>query len=740
MGIPGNKLKATGLLTAAAMAALSLTPVSIMAETSTPKGLAAEQTRQYAIPAGTLDQVLNQFASESGILLAIDGNLTQGKTSQGLQGRFSTEAGLERLLNETGLQAQPGDAGYTLKLRDQSRLPPVKVSGSVIAAERDTVTYDHQAIEQIQPQDIKDLFQNESAVAVGGSIPVNQKVYVRGVEETAMLVTVDGARQNNKVFHHNATNLIDPKLLKAATASAGVAPADAGPGALGGSLVYETVDVEDMLAPDQKFGGFVDGRYASNGEQWTTSGSLYGREGKFEALGYVNKIDGDNYEDGTGEEVNYSESALISGLAKIAYGSEQEGRFELSRELVNDDAARPYRANFGGLTVGRPTPESRNYDLSRDNTVFSYTLDRSKGGWNPEVTVAKSETELETIEVPLAAPETTVAYNGITESYTATMKNRSYTGFAEIVSGVDYYNDSALFRFEGDPDLEENAENVGAFIQLRQQLVDALDLSYGLRYDRQAFEGTDDSSHDDSGASGNLFAEYHINDYVAVNAGYAQVWGGVALAENYILNSAWVYTDLKPVESQNYTVGVVLTVEGFLAEANSYRTKIDNGRVPSYSGGPDLVADFDIEGYDLALGFSSDRAHLSIKYSNVDSEKDGQAATSYDGNYFTAPLGELIAVNGAYNFPAQRLTLGVSAEVSLENDAVEDSGAKQDGYTVINMYADYQLLDSLALRFSVDNLNNEAYTDRASYGQEFTTVKPLLEPGRSYTLNARYTF
>ena len=114
MGIPGNKLKATGLLTAAAMAALSLTPVSIMAETSTPKGLAAEQTRQYAIPAGTLDQVLNQFASEAGILLAIDGNLTQGKTSQGLQGRFSTEAGLERLLNETGLQAQPGDAGYTL--------------------------------------------------------------------------------------------------------------------------------------------------------------------------------------------------------------------------------------------------------------------------------------------------------------------------------------------------------------------------------------------------------------------------------------------------------------------------------------------------------------------------------------------------------------------------------------------------------------------------------------------------
>ncbi|WP_156496865.1 TonB-dependent receptor plug domain-containing protein, partial [Alcanivorax sp. HI0083] len=104
------------------------------------------------------------------------------------------------------------------------------------------------------------------SVSVGGSIPVNEKVYVRGVEETAMLVTVDGARQNNKVFHHNATNLIDPSLLKSASAAAGVASADDGPGALGGALKYETVDVADMLAPGDNLGGFLNGRYASNGD------------------------------------------------------------------------------------------------------------------------------------------------------------------------------------------------------------------------------------------------------------------------------------------------------------------------------------------------------------------------------------------------------------------------------------------------------------------------------------------
>ena len=54
-----------------------------------------------------------------------------------------------------------------------------------------------------------------------------------------LAVTVDGAAQNNKVFHHNGTTLIDPSLLKAVRVDAGVAPADAGFAALTGSIVYE---------------------------------------------------------------------------------------------------------------------------------------------------------------------------------------------------------------------------------------------------------------------------------------------------------------------------------------------------------------------------------------------------------------------------------------------------------------------------------------------------------------------
>ncbi|TIP52051.1 MAG: TonB-dependent receptor, partial [Mesorhizobium sp.] len=81
------------------------------------------------------------------------------------------------------------------------------------------------------------------------AIPSTQKIYVNGVDENNLAVTVDGSRQNNKVFHHNGTYLLDPALLKAASVQAGVAPADAGPGALAGSLGFETKDAVDLLEP-----------------------------------------------------------------------------------------------------------------------------------------------------------------------------------------------------------------------------------------------------------------------------------------------------------------------------------------------------------------------------------------------------------------------------------------------------------------------------------------------------------
>ena len=73
------------------------------------------ESRQYNIAAGSLDQALNQFASAAGILLSVDAQMTQGKRSAGLQGRFDVAQGLQRLLLGSGLQALQAGGGWMLQ-------------------------------------------------------------------------------------------------------------------------------------------------------------------------------------------------------------------------------------------------------------------------------------------------------------------------------------------------------------------------------------------------------------------------------------------------------------------------------------------------------------------------------------------------------------------------------------------------------------------------------------------------
>lgn len=76
---------------------------------------AAASASRYDIPAGPLDQALNRFAVQAGVLLAIDATLTAGKASPGLSGTVVVEEGLRRLLEGTGLEAVKADSGYAVR-------------------------------------------------------------------------------------------------------------------------------------------------------------------------------------------------------------------------------------------------------------------------------------------------------------------------------------------------------------------------------------------------------------------------------------------------------------------------------------------------------------------------------------------------------------------------------------------------------------------------------------------------
>jgi len=107
--------------------------------------LAAEPAgaeRSYHISSGTLSHALSQFAGNAGIMLSADARLTDGKTSQGLEGEFTVERGLQKLLVGTGLTYTftAGDA-VAIKVAessaDVSTLPAVRVEGKAVYNEAD---------------------------------------------------------------------------------------------------------------------------------------------------------------------------------------------------------------------------------------------------------------------------------------------------------------------------------------------------------------------------------------------------------------------------------------------------------------------------------------------------------------------------------------------------------------------------------------------------------------------------
>jgi iron complex outermembrane recepter protein len=83
----------------------------------------------FDIAAGSLDQVLNAYAKQTGILLVIDARLTQGKQSRGLRGQYDVLQGLNAILVGSGLQAVTQDNG-SYKLQKSAQSLPAN-SGSV---------------------------------------------------------------------------------------------------------------------------------------------------------------------------------------------------------------------------------------------------------------------------------------------------------------------------------------------------------------------------------------------------------------------------------------------------------------------------------------------------------------------------------------------------------------------------------------------------------------------------------
>ncbi|MCG7392848.1 TonB-dependent receptor [Microvirga sp. ACRRW] len=598
-------------------------------------------------------------------------------------------------------------------------------------------------IERENPKDLKQLFQDDPAFAVAGGSVASQKFYLHGIDQSKLNVQIDGAQQKSNVWHHNGNIIINPQLLKAVKVESAVSPADAGPGALGGTVKFETKDVVDLILPGKTYGGFLSSSFDTNSETYNVTGAGYGMHNGFEALGILTREEGQDYTNGGGLEEPGTATDLVSGLAKLAYESPDGHRLQLSQEYVQDKGFRRLRPNLGFINPFFNYNEARRY-----TTTFRYLTTKPTDYYNPELLFYYNRNELD--RPGGFYPRPSGDFNSRTASVGGKVQNTFGFGMGSLTAGLDFDTTSVdVERFYFPNDVSEEATNVGAYLQARLRPIEPLFISTGIRLDHQSYDAVDGQNLDNSGLSPNISAEYFLTKNVSIFGGYSYNFGGIELAETGFFHARnYTYAaDLEPTTAHNFRAGVRLAAyNGFSAEAAYFHTLMENPVAYDFDNairinGDDLRS----QGVDLALRYDWENAYFSAKYSHADVRYGDRIALPSDYNNGIA-MGDLFTFSAAYTFQQYGLTVGASAELALE---VDDEALRAEGFYPINGYNLFNAfvewkptqfgLENVTLRADARNIFDEEYYSRGSYGKT-DMINPVYSPGRSFYLSANVKF
>ena len=205
---------------------------------------------------------------------------------------------------------------------------------------------DRDDIEITQANDLGDLFRRTPSVSVGGAIGIAEKIYVRGLEDAQLNISIDGAQIQGTLFHHVGRVSVEPELLERVDVQTGAGEATSGFGAIGGAIRFRTRDAVDLLEPGRHVGGIARAGWFSN-EGYKLSGTVYARlTGDVGIIASYVHQNRDRYEDGDGNLVEGSGAEQNVGFVKIGGDVGMGHGFSLSYEQRDEEGEFGARPNW----------------------------------------------------------------------------------------------------------------------------------------------------------------------------------------------------------------------------------------------------------------------------------------------------------------------------------------------------------------------------------------------------------
>ncbi|TKB02822.1 TonB-dependent receptor [Alteromonas portus] len=630
-------------------------------------------------------------------------------------------------------------------------------------------------IEQFQANDLADVFRESPSVSVGGSVGVAQKIFIRGLEDAYLNVTVDGAQQTSTLFHHIGRVTLDPDLLKQIDVQAGAGEATSGPGAIGGSIRFKTKDAQDLLRGDEQFGGRVKASYFSN-DGTRYSGSLYGKlSDTWGLLGYYSTVDRDNFEDGDGNEVLGTAADQDLMFLKASGYIADNQYLSLSAEQRDEEGEFSARPNWVVLE-GAPLYPS---EAERDTYVANYRFDHSA-----------------MVFLEATAYQTSSSFRGgrfdwlsEIDTYGFDIRNTSDVTNHVFTYGIDYRKDEV----ESGPGTGpvQNAEEgsvLGIYAQAHSNITPELLLSYGVRYDNFDFQqeiliddyyGTpvtdEPSGLDDNELSFNAGLEYQLTEAWTLGLGYAEAARGKQIGDGFTLDEYLydgedvpvVASDVVPETVTNIEASIEYSANNLNARLSAYESTIDDVLFSGYQGNSvfNNIGDLESSGVEFNLAYRWDSVDLYFGFSSVDVElmpREDLYSVPYNsidinGYEFVGlgnSRGDTWVLGADYTVTADisvgfNITMVDDINIDTLHQALENGwtdslySLNKADYTLVDIYGEWEVTNDLSVNLAVTNLFDEAYIDHSSvgdYSEVFPSVVGPQEAGRDIRLSVTYDF
>jgi len=610
---------------------------------------------------------------------------------------------------------------------------------------------------------VKDVMRDIPGVYVGGTNGMNQKIYMRGVSDRGLNITIDGAKQNGNTFHHNADLLIDPDLIKAVEVEVGSKSVVNGSGALGGSVAFKTVDAKDLLDDGEIIGAKIRSGYASNNSEFSQGLMLF--TAPVEGLDFIAAINHKGYDYGkSGNKRKIGgDGNDLSYLLKLGYSFLDAHKISISREHNEFKGLYPLRAEFGSWYSDSNTVDNRKYE--RDTTTLKYE-------YKPSDLLNLDVTAYNTRHQRVDSSKWGVETNGINAKAKSVVESGALTQTFRY--GAEFYQSKNFNKPNNNYPEKVNNYSIYAEDALN---FSSLTVTPGIRYTHHELKSYD-------GRAGNvksytykfneftpaLALDYEIIKGLNVFASYARVFRGPDVMESMMAGRALNWSankDLKATTGNSYETG--LKYQGDINEASSYSlsakyfmTKYKNLIVDNNAAGGRTnqtmtrinAGGADISGVELlarlnldALSLAASYTHQNVKYK----DRVAKNATSY----YTSNVigyrdqGDKYTFNAEYAFSRIDTLIGYNLIYFASKNTVsagDDKNVKIPSYAVSDIYATYApssgKFKGLEINAGIYNLFNKAYASQSQRTADYTGDPNYVdwEPGRNFKVNVSYKF